>query len=97
VGIGHLQDPALLDDLALGGGNPTSLTPETPGGAAVGLLVRAGRWAPALGSGLVLARVWWVAALLLLGVAMAVRARSHREHLLFVRGQRTCGPPAGGP
>lgn len=32
VGIGHLQDPTLLDDLALGGGNPTSLTPETPGG-----------------------------------------------------------------
>ena len=92
VGIAHLQDPALLDDLALGGGNPTSLTPETPGGAAVGLLVRAGRWASALGSGLILARVSWVAALLLLGVAMAVRARAHREHLLFVRGQRTVWP-----
>ena len=92
VGIAHLQDPALLDDLALGGGNPTSLTPETPGGAAVGLLVRAGRWASAVGSGLILARVSWVAALLLLGVALAVRARAHREHLLFVRGQRTVWP-----
>ncbi|HEV2759294.1 MAG TPA: ATP-binding cassette domain-containing protein, partial [Acidimicrobiales bacterium] len=92
VGIPHLQDPALLDDLALGGGNPTSLTPETPGGAAVGLLVRAGRWASAVGSGLILARVSWVAALLLLGVALAVRARAHREHLLFVRSQRTVWP-----
>jgi len=92
TGIAHLQDPALLDDLALGGGNPTSLTPETPGGAAVGLLVRAGRWASAVGSGLVLARVSWVAAVLLLVVAMAVRARAHREHLLFVRGQRSVWP-----
>ena len=92
VGIAHLQDPTLLDDLALGSGNPTSLTPETPGGAAVGLLVRAGRWASAIGSGLVLARVSWVAAVLLLGVAMAVRARAHREHLLFVRGQRAVWP-----
>lgn len=92
VGIAHLQDPALLDDLALGSANPTSLTPETPGGAAVGLLVRAGRWASAVGSGLVLARVSWVAALLLLGVAMAVRARAHREHLLFVRAQRSVWP-----
>ncbi len=92
VGIGHLQDPRLLDDLALGAGNPTSLTPETPGGAAVGLLVRAGRWASALGSGLILARVSWVAALALLAVALAVRARAHREHLLFVRSQRSVWP-----
>jgi ATP-binding cassette subfamily B protein len=92
VGIAHLQDSTLLDDLALGGGNPTSLTPETPGGAAVGLVVRAGRWASAVGSGLVLARVSWVAAVLLLAVAMAVRTRAHREHLLFVKGQRTVWP-----
>jgi ATP-binding cassette subfamily B protein len=92
VGIAHLQDPKLLDDLALGSGNPTSLTPETPGGAAVGLLVRAGRWASALGSGLILARVSWVAGLLLLAVALAVRARAHREHLLFVRQQRAVWP-----
>ena len=92
VGIAHLQDPALLDDLALGSGNPTSLTPETPGGAAVGLVVRAGRWASAVGSGLILARVSWVAALLLLGVALVVRTRAHREHLLFVRSQRAVWP-----
>jgi ABC-type multidrug transport system fused ATPase/permease subunit len=92
VGIAHLQDPKLLDDLALGGGNPTSLTPETPGGAAVGLLVRAGRWASAVGSGLILARVSWVAAVFLLAVALAVRARAHREHLLFVRSQRSVWP-----
>ncbi len=92
VGIAHLQDPALLDDLALGGGNATSLTPETPGGAAVGLVVRSGRWASALGSGLVLARVSWVAALLLLAVALWVRTRAHRSHLLFVRAQRALWP-----
>ena len=92
IGVAHLQDPKLLDDLALGGGNPTSLTPETPGGAAVGLLVRGGRWASAVGSGLVLARVSWLAALLLLGVALGVRARAHREHLLFVRSQRAVWP-----
>ena len=91
-GIAHLQDPGLLDDLALGGGNPTSLTPETPGGAAVGLIVRAGRWASAVGSGLILARVSWVAALLLLVVALWIRTRAHRSHLLFVRAQRSVWP-----
>ena len=91
-GIAHLQDPGLLDDLALGGGNPTSLTPETPGGAAVGLVVRSGRWASAIGSGLVLARVSWLAGLLLLIVALWVRTRAHRSHLLFVRAQRAVWP-----
>ncbi|MDQ4069685.1 MAG: hypothetical protein M3203_09510, partial [Actinomycetota bacterium] len=92
AGIAHLQDPGLLDDLALGGGNPTSLTPETPGGAAVGLVVRSGRWASALGSGLVLARVSWLAAAFLLCVALWVRAQAHRSHLLFVRAQRSVWP-----
>ncbi|HEX2048938.1 MAG TPA: ABC transporter ATP-binding protein [Acidimicrobiales bacterium] len=91
-GIAHLQDPNLLDDLALGGGNPTSLTPETPGGAAVGLVVRTGRWASAIGSGLILARVSWLAALLMLAVALWIRARAHRSHLLFVRAQRAVWP-----
>ncbi|HEV3497872.1 MAG TPA: hypothetical protein VHA34_16135, partial [Actinomycetes bacterium] len=91
-GIAHLQDPNLLDDLALGGGNPTSLTPETPGGAAVGLIVRAGRWASAVGSGVILARVSSVAALLLLLVALWIRARAHRSHQLFVKAQRAVWP-----
>ncbi|MGH9223121.1 MAG: ABC transporter ATP-binding protein, partial [Acidimicrobiales bacterium] len=92
VGIDHLHDPTLLDDLALGGGNPTLLTPETPGGAAVGLVVRAGRWTGALGSGLVLAAVAPVAAVFLLGATMLVRTRAHREHLVYVNGLRPLWP-----
>ena len=90
--VDHLHDPALLDDLTLGAGNPTSLTPETPGGAAVGLVVRAGRWVSALGSGLILASVSWIAAVALLAVALVIRARAHRSHLLFVQGQRALLP-----
>ena len=90
--IDHLHDPALLDDLALGGGEQSVLTPETPGGAAAGMVVRTGRWVSAFASGLIVAAVSLPAAVFLLGAAIVVRIRAHREHTFHVVGLRPLWP-----
>ncbi|MGH9149727.1 MAG: ATP-binding cassette domain-containing protein, partial [Acidimicrobiales bacterium] len=79
VGMAHIHDPAVFADLSLGGGDHGPGT-DTPGGAAVGMVAQASRYAASLLAGAIVARYSKVAAAAVLVAALAARYHTQRHH-----------------
>jgi ATP-binding cassette subfamily B protein len=87
VGLAHLHDPSVLDQLNLGGGANASnpFAPETPGGAAVGMVRQAAAIVACLLAGTILLRASWPAAVVVLAASLAARRHTQRHHTAMLR------------
>ncbi len=83
--IGALEEPAVQDQIKLASADADNWTERTPGDGAIAQLGMVFRWLGALGAGVVLAAyAWWLLPILLIP-ALATRAVSRRNILLFAR------------
>lgn len=81
VGVAHLEDPLILDRIALARG----VAGAPPSRFVLGLSVVAPLWLAAIGSAVVLAGVRWWLPLVLLGVYLPARHALHHHHFETMR------------
>jgi ATP-binding cassette subfamily B protein len=84
-GVALLEDPAMQDLVTQSAARPGPFRPASPGGAAVGMVGLAAKYAQGVGAALLIARFWvWLATAMLVGVAL-YRRPHHRVNITLVR------------